>query len=224
MMAVSKSLGQSSSKFLGKHLLKIIINAVKSGAIKTAELGAAVKDFNKKNAKDTSNIDWEHVEIDPSTMTFKCVFEGDAKKKIDAFMKEYEVGLKGIKDEIEEQDKKLHDDVKKAKIDMSEDEVDEHGIEVASVIDDKSSKGKTPKELKKDIDAKIKVDEDLKTVFKDAEKVKKSAANVRVDKKLASLSDEELRKKNEEADKRLSKKSNEAKANDKLRAKIKRAI
>lgn len=224
MVAISKQLGQSSSKFLGKHLLKIIVNAVKNGKVKAEALGGAIKDFGKKNIEDTSNIDWEHVELDPASMKFKCVFEKDAKKKIDEFMKQYEADMKTVKTEIEEQDKKLRADAKKAKLGMSDEEVDENGVAVASVLDDKENKGKKGKELKKKIDSAIKKDEAIKQVLANANKIKKASAKVKVDPNLAKLSDEELVKKDKEIQKKVSKKSDATKANDKLRSKIKAAI
>ena len=45
MVAISRSLGQNSSKFLAKHLLKIIVNAAKNGKVKVSAIGGAIKDF-----------------------------------------------------------------------------------------------------------------------------------------------------------------------------------
>ena len=64
--------------------------------------------------------------------------------------------------EIEEANKKLHADVEEAGVDMDDAKIDEHGIAVASVIDDKKNKGKSGKALKKKIESAIEKNDQIK--------------------------------------------------------------
>ena len=137
--------------------------AIKNGWVKTKDIGASIVDFAKKNKEDVTGIDFSKVEIDPSTTKFKCLFD-NVGDKFSTFMKDLENELKDEGKEIEKADKQLYDDVKKAGVDMDEQEIDDNGLAVASVIDNKKNKGKKGKELKKKIESVIKKDKQAKEI------------------------------------------------------------
>ena len=205
MQAIAKSLGTTSPDFLKKHLLKLVINAAKNGTVKAAAIKDAIKDFGNKNVEDNSKIDWEHVEIDPSGTTMKCMFDGESKKKIDELAKVMEKEMQGVEKEIEEADKKLHDDVKKAGVDIDDEKLDANGIVVASVIDDKENKKLKGKELTKKVDDAIEKDENVKKLIKKTKNSKKALKKVKVDSKYDKMSDDELEKKMKELEEEMKK-------------------
>lgn len=164
MMAVAKQMDMTSAQLLKKKLLPIIVAAAKAGKVKAGAIKDAVKDFKKKNAEDKSGIDWDKLELDPSTMTFKCLFDGESKKKLEAFMKEYESAAEGAAEEAEADNKKLHAAVKKTGLDMSDEEVDENGIIVANSLSGKDKKNK--KKVSNDIKQKIKLKKELEDSIK----------------------------------------------------------
>ena len=205
MQAIAKSLGTTSPDFLKKHLLKLVINAAKNGTVKAAAIKDAIKDFGNKNVEDNSKIDWEHVEIDPSGTTMKCMFDGESKKKIDELAKVMEKEMQGVEKEIEEADKKLHDDVKKAGVDIDDEKLDQNGIVVASVIDDKENKKLKGKELTKKVDDAIEKDENVKKLIKKTKNSKKALKKVKIDAKYDKMSDDELEKKMKELEEEMKK-------------------
>ena len=151
--AVSKQLDQTAGDFLKKHLAALIVNAAKSGKVKAAAMKDAVKDFGKKNTEDKTGIEWDKLELDPSTMTFKCLFDGDSKKKLDAFMAEYSKAADGAAADAENDQKKLTADAKKAGLKLSDDELKDEGIIASNVLS--NGKGKDGAELKKDFEAAV---------------------------------------------------------------------
>ena len=155
-LIVSQISDDKPFKFAKDYLLDILVNAVKNGKVKASALKDVIKDFDTKNIEDNSNIDWEHVEIDPTGTSMKCYLDGDSRKKFDEMMKELESGMKDIKKEVEEADKKLKDDVKKAKVKIDDKKLEDNALVVAGVIDDKDNKGKSGKELTKLVDDNIK--------------------------------------------------------------------
>ena len=191
--------------------------------MKTKDIGSAIADFAKKNKKDVTGIDFSKAEIDPSTTKFKCLFD-NAGASLSNFMKELEAGLKGEGEEIRKADEELRADVKKAGVDMDEQEIDDNGLAVAGVIDDEKNKGKKGKELKKEIDGAIKKDERAKEIRKISKELKKTSSKVKVDKKYQNMSDEELAKLDDEVNKKIRKRSEASKRNDLFRNKLKRAI
>ena len=163
MQFIAKQFGMSSTEFVAKYALNIAKMAIKNGWVKTKDIGASIADFAKKNKEDVTGIDFSKAEIDPSTTTFKCLFD-NVGNKFSTFMKDLENELKDEGKEIEKADKQLHADVKKAGVDMDEQEIDDNGIAVASVIDNKKNKGKKGKELKKQIESTIKKDKQAKEI------------------------------------------------------------
>lgn len=225
MQAVAKSLGSTSRKFLATYLLKIIVNAAKNGKIKTAAIKDAIKDFGDKNIEDNSGIDWENVKVDEAGMTFKCLFDGDSKKKLMSITTDFEDSMKDVKEDVEEADKKLNDDVKKAGVKLDQETIDKDGVIIANVIDDKENKDKSGKELKKEIEELIKLKEELKKAI---EKQKKEAKTLKKHKTNSKKSDskKETSKNTDEkkTKKKLSKKSEKSKKIDAIRAKLKSNI
>jgi hypothetical protein len=168
--------------------------AVKSGWTKASSISGSIKDFSKKNKEDKSGIDYSKLKLDPSTVSFKCLFDGETGKKLMSFMDEFESEIKDEGKEIEKADKQLHDDVKKAGVKMDEKEIDDNGLAVASVIDNKENKGKKGKELKKEIEGAIKKDKEVKKIENAVKKMKKASSKVKVDKKYKGKSLKELDK------------------------------
>lgn len=184
---VSTQVSGNMLKFvLSKHLFNILVNAVKNGKVKASALKDAIKDFDTKNIEDNSNIDWEHVEIDPAGTSVKCYLDGDSRKKFDEMMKELESGMKDIKKEVKEADKKLKDDVKKAKVKIDDKKLEDNALAVAAVIDNKDNKGKSGKELTKLVDDNIKkaeVQKKLQQAIAVAEKKKEDVSSKDADDK-----------------------------------------
>lgn len=201
LQTISKQLDTTSSKFLGTHLINIIVNAAKNGKVKFDAIKDAVKGFNDKNIEDSSKIDWEHVKLDPSGTTLKCYFDGDSKKIIDSFMKQYESEMKTLKDDIEKDNKKLHDDVKKAKVKIDDEKLEQNSLIVASTLNDEKNKGKSGKALTKEIDQKISQSKDAKELIDDANKAEKRLDSIKVEPKIANLDDNTLSKQLEQIDK-----------------------
>lgn len=224
MQFVAKFSGEDPAKFIAKNSLRLAAKAVKNGWTKSADIAKSIKDIGKKNKDDKSGIDYSKLKLDPSTMTFKCLFDGDTGKKLDAFMEEFESEVKDEGKEIEKADKQLHDDVKKAGVDMDEQEVDDNGLAVASVIDNKKNKGKSGKELKKKIEGAIKKDKQAKEIQKISKELKKASSKVKVDKKYEKMSDEELAKLDDKINKKIHNGSEASKKNDAFRNKIKNAV
>lgn len=223
MQFIARQFDMNSTEFIAKHALSIAKMALKNGWVKTKDIGASIADFAKKNKEDVTGIDFSKAKIDPSTTKFKCLFD-NVGDKFQTFMKDLENGLKDESKKIEKADKQLHDDVKKAGVDMDEQEIDDNGIAVASVIDNKKNKGKNGKELKKQIEKEIKKDETIKELKKISSNVKKSSSKVKVDKKYEKMSDEELAKLDDKINKKIRNRSEASKKNDAFRSKIKNAV
>lgn len=168
MMAISKQLDMSSTEFLKKNLLKIIIAAAKAGKVKATALKDAIKDFGDKNVEDKTGIDWNKLKIDSSTMTYKCLFDGDSKKKLQDFIDTYSKELENVQKEAEADNKKLQDEVKKTGLNISDEEVNDNGIIVANSVAKKGKK--TKKEIAKDIEQKIKLKKQLEDNLKKSKK------------------------------------------------------
>lgn len=220
---IAKQFGMSSTEFVAKHALSIAKMAIKNGWVKTKDIGASITDFAKKNKEDVTGIDFSKAEIDPSTTMFKCLFD-NVGDKLSTFMKDLENELKDESKEIEKADKQLHADVKKAGVDMDEQEVDDNGLAVASVIDNKKNKGKSGKDLKKKIESAIKKDKRAKEIQNISKELKKTSSKIKVDKKYEKISDEELAKLDDKINKKIRNRSEASKKNDAFRNKIKNAI
>lgn len=188
LAAVSNQLDQTAGSFLKKYLAALIVNAAKSGKVKTAALKDAVKDFGKKNTEDKTGIEWDKLELDPSTMTFKCLFDGDSKKKLDAFMAEYEKAADGAAVDAEKDQKKLEADAKKAGLKLSDNELKDEGIIASNVLS--KGKGKDGAELKKDFEAAVSL---KKKLADDIEKQKATRAKLSAA-DTSSVSEKDLKK------------------------------
>ena len=223
MQFIAKQFDMSSTEFVAKYALNIAKMAIKNGWVKTKDIGASIADFAKKNKEDVTGIDFSKAEIDPSTTKFKCLFD-NVGDKFSTFMKDLENELKDEGKEIEKADKQLHDDVKKAGVEMEEKEIDDNGLAVASVIDSKKNKGKKGKELKKKIESAIKKDKQAKEIQKISKELKKTSSKVKVDKKYEKMSDEELAKLDDKINKKIRNRSDASKKNDAFRSKIKNAV
>ena len=224
MQFVAKALGMNSIKFINQKGLALAGKAIKNGWVKSTDIVGSIKDFSKKNKEDKSGIDYSKLKLDPSTMSFKCLFDGDTGKTLNAFIDEFESEIKDESKEIEKADKQLHADVKKAGVKMDEQEIDDNGLAVASVIDNKKNKGDSGKELKKKIEGAIKNDKQAKELQKISEELKKTSSKVKVDQKYEKMSDEELAKLDDKINKNIRNKSEASKKNDAFRNKIKNAV
>jgi hypothetical protein len=77
---------------------------------------------------------------------------------------------------------------------MEEQEVDDNGLAVASVIDNKKNKGKNGKELKKKIEGAIKKDKQAKEIQKISKELKKAENNQPYDEELLKTSEDNKRR------------------------------
>ena len=216
---VAKQLGLDVPKFLMNNAGHIAGLAAKNGWAKANGIKDAFKELGSKNKEDNSGIDWENVDVDEDTFQFKCLFDGDSGNKFKEFMKQYESEMKDLKVEIEEADKKLHDDVKKAGVDIDDDELDANGIAVASVIDDKENKKLKGKELTKKVDDAIEKDKNVEKLIKKTEDSKKALKKVKVDSKYDKMSDDELEKKMKELEEEMKKRKEKGKQKKKEKVK-----
>ena len=202
---VAKQLGLDVPKFLMNNAGHIAGLAAKNGWAKANGIKDAFKELGSKNKEDNSGIDWENVDVDEDTFQFKCLFDGDSGNKFKEFMKQYESEMKDLKVEIEEADKQLHDDVKKAGVDIDDEKLDANGIAVASVIDDKENKKLKGKELTKKVDDAIEKDKNVEKLIKKTKDSKKALKKVKVDSKYDKMSDDELEKKMKELEEEMKK-------------------
>ena len=202
---VAKQLGVDVPKFLMNNAGHIAGLAAKNGWAKANGIKDAFKELGSKNKEDNSGIDWENVDVDEDTFQFKCLFDGDSGNKFKEFMKQYESEMKDLKVEIEEADKQLHDDVKKAGVKIDDEKLDQNGIVVASVIDDKENKKLKGKELTKKVDDAIEKDKNVEKLIKKTKDSKKALKKVKVDSKYDKMSDDELEKKMKELEEEMKK-------------------
>lgn len=202
---VAKQLGLDVPKFLMNNAGHIAGLAAKNGWAKANGIKDAFKELGSKNKEDNSGIDWENVDVDEDTFQFKCLFDGDSGNKFKEFMKQYESEMKDLKVEIEEADKKLHDDVKKAGVDIDDEKLDANGIAVASVIDNKENKKLKGKELTKKVDDAIEKDKNVEKLIKKTKDSKKALKKVKIDAKYDKMSDDELEKKMKELEEEMKK-------------------
>lgn len=218
---VAKQLGLDVPKFLMNNAGHIAGLAAKNGWAKANGIKDAFKELGSKNKEDNSGIDWENVDVDEDTFQFKCLFDGDSGNKFKEFMKQYESEMKDLKVEIEEADKKLHDDVKKAGVDIDDDELDANGIAVASVIDNKENKKLKGKELTKKVDDAIEKDKNVEKLIKKTEDSKKALEKVKIDAKYDKMSDDELEKKMKELEEEMKKRKSKNNEKNNSKKKVK---
>ena len=216
---VAKQLGLDVPKFLMNNAGHIAGLAAKNGWAKANGIKDAFKELGSKNKEDNSGIDWENVDVDEDTFQFKCLFDGDSGNKFKEFMKQYESEMKDLKVEIEEADKQLHDDVKKAGVDIDDEKLDQNGIVVASVIDDKENKKLKGKELTKKVDDAIEKDKNVEKLIKKTKDSKKALKKVKVDSKYDKMSDDELEKKMKELEEEMKKRKEKGKQKKKEKVK-----
>ena len=218
---VAKQLGVDVPKFLMNNAGHIAGLAAKNGWAKANGIKDAFKELGSKNKEDNSGIDWENVDVDEDTFQFKCLFDGDSGNKFKEFMKQYESEMKDLKVEIEEADKKLHDDVKKAGVDIDDEKLDANGIAVASVIDDKENKKLKGKELTKKVDDAIEKDKNVEKLIKKTKDSKKALEKVKIDAKYDKMSDDELEKKMKELEEEMKKRKSKNNEKNNSKKKIK---
>ena len=218
---VAKQLGLDVPKFLMNNAGHIAGLAAKNGWAKANGIKDAFKELGSKNKEDNSGIDWENVDVDEDTFQFKCLFDGDSGNKFKEFMKQYESEMKDLKVEIEEADKKLHDDVKKAGVDIDDDELDANGIAVASVIDNKENKKLKGKELTQKVTNAIEKDKNVEQLIKKTEDSKKALEKVKIDAKYDKMSDDELEKKMKELEEEMKKRKSKNNEKNNSKKKIK---
>ena len=216
---VAKQLGLDVPKFLMNNAGHIAGLAAKNGWAKANGIKDAFKELGSKNKEDNSGIDWENVDVDEDTFQFKCLFDGDSGNKFKEFMKQYESEMKDLKVEIEEADKQLHDDVKKAGVKIDDEKLDQNGIVVASVIDDKENKKLKGKELTKKVDDAIEKDKNVEKLIKKTKDSKKALKKVKVDRKYDKMSDDELEKKMKELEEEMKKRKEKGKQKKKEKVK-----
>ena len=216
---VAKQLGLDVPKFLMNNAGHIAGLAAKNGWAKANGIKDAFKELGSKNKEDNSGIDWENVDVDEDTFQFKCLFDGDSGNKFKEFMKQYESEMKDLKVEIEEADKQLHDDVKKAGVKIDDEKLDQNGIVVASVIDDKENKKLKGKELTKKVDDAIEKDKNVEKLIKKTKDQKKALKKVKVDSKYDKMSDDELEKKMKELEEEMKKRKEKGKQKKKEKVK-----
>ena len=216
---VAKQLGVDVPKFLMNNAGHIAGLAAKNGWAKANGIKDAFKELGSKNKEDNSGIDWENVDVDEDTFQFKCLFDGDSGNKFKEFMKQYESEMKDLKVEIEEADKKLHDDVKKAGVKIDDEKLDQNGIAVASVIDNKENKKLKGKELTKKVDDAIEKDKNVEKLIKKTKDSKKALKKVKVDSKYDKMSDDELEKKMKELEEEMKKRKEKGKQKKKEKVK-----
>ena len=216
---VAKQLGLDVPKFLMNNAGHIAGLAAKNGWAKANGIKDAFKELGSKNKEDNSGIDWENVDVDEDTFQFKCLFDGDSGNKFKEFMKQYESEMKDLKVEIEEADKQLHDDVKKAGVKIDDEKLDQNGIVVASVIDDKENKKLKGKELTKKVDDAIEKDKNVEKLIKKTKDSKKALKKVKVDSKYDKMSDDELEKKMKELEEEMKKRKEKGKQKKKEKVK-----
>ena len=216
---VAKQLGLDVPKFLMNNAGHIAGLAAKNGWAKANGIKDAFKELGSKNKEDNSGIDWENVDVDEDTFKFKCLFDGDSGNKFKEFMKQYESEMKDLKVEIEEADKQLHDDVKKAGVKIDDEKLDQNGIVVASVIDDKENKKLKGKELTKKVDDAIEKDKNVEKLIKKTKDSKKALKKVKVDSKYDKMSDDELEKKMKELEEEMKKRKEKGKQKKKEKVK-----
>ena len=218
---VAKQLGLDVPKFLMNNAGHIAGLAAKNGWAKANGIKDAFKELGSKNKEDNSGIDWENVDVDEDTFQFKCLFDGDSGNKFKEFMKQYESEMKDLKVEIEEADKKLHDDVKKAGVDIDDEKLDANGIAVASVIDDKENKKLKGKELTKKVDDAIEKDKNVEKLIKKTKDSKKALEKVKIDAKYDKMSDDELEKKMKELEEEMKKRKSKNNEKNNSKKKVK---
>ena len=216
---VAKQLGLDVPKFLMNNAGHIAGLAAKNGWAKANGIKDAFKELGSKNKEDNSGIDWENVDVDEDTFQFKCLFDGDSGNKFKEFMKQYESEMKDLKVEIEEADKQLHDDVKKAGVKIDDEKLDQNGIVVASVIDDKENKKLKGKELTKKVDDAIEKDKNVEKLIKKTKDSKKALKKVKVDSKYDKMCDDELEKKMKELEEEMKKRKEKGKQKKKEKVK-----
>lgn len=112
---VSKRLGEESPiKWLSKNIVKIFLTGFKNGTVKLIKDPAeAIKNAKNKSGEDKTGIDYDAIEIDDSTLSFKSIL-GDktAKTEFNDLLKTFQEETKDIKDEIKEKENDIKNDAK----------------------------------------------------------------------------------------------------------------
>lgn len=126
VMVVAKRLEQDPGEFLAKNFARIGWESVKSGAVKAKDLAVAAVQFSKKSKEDSSEIAWDKLQIDPSTLQFGGLLlgkrAGDRLEELETKLsKQLELAKRNLsqksaeeeKEEEEEQREKEEEDKKR---------------------------------------------------------------------------------------------------------------
>ena len=220
---IAKQYDDSDPKaFLLKNLVPFTVYAVKNGFVKAKDIGMSVKDFAKKNKADATEIDFKNVDIDEDTMKKIYVIDDNVLKKLEDFISQYKDSMKDAQEDIEKAGEKLDKDIKDAGVKLEGEELADNATVVAGVIDKPENKKLTKKEKQQKVKAAIETKKQVKKLTDAAEKASKK--KIKVDSKIAKMSDEELAKLNNEIEKKAKTKSDASKKNDALRSKLKAAV
>ena len=79
--------------------------------------------------------------------------------------------------------------MRKAGVNMDEQEIDDNGLVVSSVIDDEKNKGKKGKELEKEIESAIEKDKQVEELRKISKELEKAGSKVKVDNRYENMTD-----------------------------------
>lgn len=123
VMVVAKRLEQDPGEFLAKNFARIGWESVKSGAVKAKDLAVAAVQFSKKSKEDSSEIAWDKLQIDPSTLQFGGLLLG-----------------KRAGDRLEELETKLSKQLELAKRDLSQKSAEEEKEEEKEEEEEKDKK------------------------------------------------------------------------------------
>ena len=219
---IAKQFDSDPKAFLLKNLVPFTVYAVKNGFVKAKDIGMSVKDFSKKNKADATEIDFKTVDIDEDTMKKIYVIDDKILKKLEDFISQYKDSMKDAQKDIESAGEKLDKDIKDAGVKVEGEDLADNAMVIAGVIDKPDNKNLSKKEKQKKVESAIKTKKRAKKIM-DASK-KSLKKKIKVDPKIAKMSDEEISKLNAEIDKKLKGKTGSSKKNDALRNKLKNAI
>ena len=159
---ITKQMGEKTgAELILKNSPSLAASILKHGFYKAKDLGKSIKDFGKKNIEDNSKIDFENVEIDTDTLKTIYVFDGDSIQKLEEFIKQYQESMKDIEAEASKAGEKLKSDVQSKKVKVSDETLDNNGLTVAGVIKNPENKNKSGKELTKEINQRVELENEI---------------------------------------------------------------
>lgn len=159
---ITKQMGEKTgAELILKNSPSLAASILKHGFYKAKDLGKSIKDFGKKNIEDNSKIDFENVEIDTDTLKTIYVFDGDSIQKLEEFIKQYQESMKDIDAEATKAGEKLKSDVQAKKVKVSDETLDNNGLTVAGIIKNPENKNKSGKELTKEINQRVELENEI---------------------------------------------------------------